>query len=160
MNVYVNITDLQYDQLPTFGLIAQLVECCTGVAARGHGFKFHSSLFRLSFHNCLSCVHNSASLIILFSKDVKKCTVCLQQPNLTTLIAKDITLSYLRIQYQDSTFPGADLMADITGVSATILTASVLIRMEERSVTHASIAVMECLSAQKRVKVCEHNTCI
>ena len=49
----------QYDHLPV-GLIAQLVVRTLHWHWRGHGFEFHSSLkfFRLSFHNCLRCVHN------------------------------------------------------------------------------------------------------
>ena len=52
------ITNLQRDQLPV-GLIAQLVEHCTGIA-EVMGFKSRSSLtfFGLYFHNCLSCVYN------------------------------------------------------------------------------------------------------
>ena len=47
------ITNSQYDQLPV-GLIAQLVEHCTGIA-----------FFRLSFRNCLSCVV-TARIFLLF----------------------------------------------------------------------------------------------
>ena len=49
------ITNSQYDQLPV-GLIAQLVEHCTGIAeVMGSNPVQASIFFRLSFRNCLSC---------------------------------------------------------------------------------------------------------
>ena len=50
------ITNSQYDQLPV-GLIAQLVEHCTGIAeVMGSSPVQAWIFFRLSFRNCLSCV--------------------------------------------------------------------------------------------------------
>ena len=46
------------------GLLAQLVERCTGIA-EVIGFESCTSLifFRLSFHNCKSCVYNCDDLL-------------------------------------------------------------------------------------------------
>ena len=50
------ITNSQYDQLPV-GLIAQLVEHCTGIAeVKGSNPVQAWIFFRLSFRSCLSCV--------------------------------------------------------------------------------------------------------
>ena len=52
------ITNSQCDQLPD-GLIAQLVEHCTGIAeVMGSNPVQPGLFFKLSFHNCLSCVKN------------------------------------------------------------------------------------------------------
>ena len=75
-----------------------------------------------------------------------------QPLNLTTLTAKDVTLNVLRIQFLDSTSPGAVLMVATTGDSAMILTAFVLTQVEERSLKLASIAVTECQNAQRMVR--------
>ena len=57
----------QYDQLPV-GLIAQLVEHCTGTAeVVGSNPVQAKNLFMLSFRNCLSCVL-TARIFLLFSK--------------------------------------------------------------------------------------------
>ena len=59
------ITNSQYDQLPV-GLIAQLVEHCTGIAeVMGSNPVQAWSFFRLSFRNCLSCVV-TARIFLLF----------------------------------------------------------------------------------------------
>ena len=51
-------TNSQRCQLPV-GLVAQLVEHCTGiVGVMGSNPDQARIFFRLSFHNCLSCVHN------------------------------------------------------------------------------------------------------
>ena len=49
------VTNSQYDQLPV-GLIAQLVEHCTGIAET-YGFEHRSSLNFLQASNCLSNVN-------------------------------------------------------------------------------------------------------
>ena len=59
------ITNSQYDQLPV-GLIAQLVEHCTGIAeVMGSNPVQAWIFFRLSFRNCLSCVV-TARIFLLF----------------------------------------------------------------------------------------------
>ena len=59
------ITNSQYDQLPV-GLIAQLVEHCTGIAeVMGSNPVQAYIFFRLSFRNCLSCVV-TARIFLLF----------------------------------------------------------------------------------------------
>ena len=59
------ITNSQYDQLQT-GLIAQLVEHCTGIAeVMGSNPVQARIFFRLSFRNCLSCVV-TARIFLLF----------------------------------------------------------------------------------------------
>ena len=52
------ITNSQYDQCPV-GLIAQLVEHCTGIAEVKVSNPVEAwNFFRLSFRNCLSCINN------------------------------------------------------------------------------------------------------
>ena len=59
------ITNSQYDHLPV-GLIAQLVEHCTGIAeVMGSNPVQAWIFFRLSFRNCLSCVV-TARIFLLF----------------------------------------------------------------------------------------------
>ena len=59
------ITNSQYDQLPV-GLIAQLVEHCTGIAeVMGSNPVQAWIFFRLSFRSCLSCVV-TARIFLLF----------------------------------------------------------------------------------------------
>ena len=56
---------MKYDQLPV-GLIAQLVEHCTGIAeVLGSNPVQAWIFFRLSFRNCLSCVV-TARIFLLF----------------------------------------------------------------------------------------------
>lgn len=86
---------------------------------------------------------------------VKRTFICyiFPQPlNLTTLTAKYVTLSSLRIQYLDNTSPGADLTVVTTGDSVMILTAFVLTRVGERSLKLASIAVTGSQNAQRMVR--------
>ena len=65
------ITNSQYDQLPD-GLIAQLVEYCTGIAeVMGSNPVQAWIFFRLSFRNCSSCVV-TARIFLLFEKRVYK----------------------------------------------------------------------------------------
>ena len=79
--------------------------------------------------------------------------IFLQQPNLITLIVKDVTSSYPKIQFLDNTFLGAGLTVDITGASVMVLTVSALISMEKRSRRHVSTAVMERQNAQRTVRI-------
>ena len=62
------------DQLPV-GLLAQLVERCTGIA-EVIGFESRtglSFLFRLSFHNCKSCVYNELTVMIFVLSILSLC---------------------------------------------------------------------------------------
>ena len=62
------ITNSQYNQLPV-GLIAQLVEHCTGIAeVMGSNPVQAWIFFRLSFRNCSSCVV-TARIFLLFEND-------------------------------------------------------------------------------------------
>ena len=65
-SVHGYITNSQYDQLPV-GLIAQLVEHCTGIAEVMGSNPIQAKIFfRLSFRNCLSCVVITARIFLLF----------------------------------------------------------------------------------------------
>jgi len=76
-----------------------------------------------------------------------------QQPNLITLTVKNVTSSSPKTQFLDNTFLGANLMADITGVSVMDLTVSVLISTVEKSEIHAFTAVMEHQNAPRMVMI-------
>lgn len=76
-----------------------------------------------------------------------------QQPNLITLTVKNVTSSSPKIQFLVNTFLGANLMVDITGVSVTALTVSVLISTVKKSKTHVFTAVMERQNALRMVRI-------
>ena len=62
--IYSSSTDSQYDQLPV-GLIAQLVEHCTGIAeVMGSNPDQAWIFFRLSFRNCSSCVVTARTFLL------------------------------------------------------------------------------------------------
>ena len=69
------ITNSQYDQLQV-GLIAQLVEHCTGIAeVIGSNPVQAWIFFRLSFRNCLSCVV-TARIFLLFDLSSAVQNIC------------------------------------------------------------------------------------
>ena len=66
-SLYLSRVYLEPTKWPTpswLQLLAQLVERCTGIA-EAIGFESHTGLifFRLSFHNCISCVYNCDDLL-------------------------------------------------------------------------------------------------
>ena len=69
------ITNSQYDQLPV-GLIAQLVEHCSGIAEVMGSNPIQAWIFfRLSFRNCLSCVV-TARIFLLFDLSSAVQNIC------------------------------------------------------------------------------------
>ena len=62
------LTALLKMKLDNTNLLAQLIERCTGIADDVIWFEFRASLifFRLSFHNCKSCVYNCDDLLSIY----------------------------------------------------------------------------------------------